>query len=164
MARKTVEQRFWEKVDKSGPNGCWNWTASTVFFGYGEIGIGGKKKKRAHRLSWELHNGKIPADRWVLHKCNNPACVNPDHLYLGTPKDNMQDKKRAGRQNLWGRKVPGVQGEKNHNAQLTEAKVRQLREEYKKEGVTFSDLERKYGFNHETIRRAVIGQTWKYIE
>lgn len=88
---ETIEGRFWRKVNKSGENGCWIWTANKSR-GYGLIST--KKyqsPKKAHRLSWEMHHGEIPEGLEVLHKCDNPSCVNPDHLFLGTQLDNIKD-------------------------------------------------------------------------
>lgn len=92
---RPVEVRFWEKVVK-GP-GCWSWTSSTSEKGgYGFLSDRGEKVY-AHRLSWELHRGPIPVGLWVLHSCDNPPCCNPEHLFLGTRTDNMQDAARKGR-------------------------------------------------------------------
>lgn len=76
--------------------GCWVWTGSKDIDGYGSL-RDGHKIKRAHRVSWEIHNGPIPEGLAVLHKCNNPSCVNPEHLKLGDHTENMQDRKRNGR-------------------------------------------------------------------
>jgi hypothetical protein len=100
MNRKTrpMEERFWEKVRKSDQ--CWEWIASKTRNGYGFFHRGGRvdrKPIRAHRLSWELHNGPIPDGLWVLHKCDNPCCVRPDHLFIGTRSDNMKDCAAKGR-------------------------------------------------------------------
>lgn len=78
---------FWKKVKKTRT--CWEWTAKKVY-GYGYLGLNGKSI-RAHRFSWELANGKIPPELFVLHKCDNRKCVKPSHLFLGTQKDNIQD-------------------------------------------------------------------------
>ena len=96
--------RFWEKVNKHGPipanhpdlGLCWLWTAHTADFGYGRMHIVGGPA-RTHRISWELHNGPIPAGMLVLHHCDNPPCVNPAHLFLGTAGDNMRDMVAKGR-------------------------------------------------------------------
>ena len=95
MAR-SLKERFWEKVDKTG--NCWIWTAACMTNGYGQI-WDGSKDRGAHRISWILHNGPIPNNLHVLHKCDNPPCVRPDHLFLGTPIDNMLDAKAKGRLN-----------------------------------------------------------------
>ena len=87
--------RFWKKVNKKAGNSCWEWTACKAG-GYGQIYVRGKLVY-AHRLSWVWANGKIPKGLFVLHKCDNRVCVNPDHLFLGTNKDNMQDCVRKGR-------------------------------------------------------------------
>lgn len=89
--RVPIEKRFWGKVNKT--KNCWLWTARVNDFGYGVIGAGGEKNGwlRAHRVAWELTFGKIPAGLYVLHNCDNPACVNPGHLHLGTLKDNSRE-------------------------------------------------------------------------
>ena len=102
-------QRFWDKVNKNAPNGCWNWTATTVTrtgtVYYGRFSLNGKVVI-AHRVAWELENGPIPEKMLVLHKCDNGLCVNPDHLFLGTQRDNMLDMYKKGRgKGMLGRKM-----------------------------------------------------------
>ena len=92
--RKTPEHRFWQKVDKT--DGCWEWTGSKKRRGYVEFFADGKTCL-AHRWSYEAHNGPIPPGLFVCHKCDNPCCVRPDHLFVGTAKDNMQDCSKKGR-------------------------------------------------------------------
>lgn len=98
---KSIEERFWEKVNRT--DGCWLWTASTRDKGYGAFSYrkdGRQIQDRAHRFSWVLHNGPIPPGLWVLHNCpdgDNPACVNPAHLWLGTSDDNIRDMNAKGR-------------------------------------------------------------------
>lgn len=84
---------FWRQVDTSG-DGCWEWQGYRLPRGYGHFA-----SSSAHRRSWELTNGPIPEGRWVLHHCDNPPCVRPDHLYAGTASDNAQDRERRGRGN-----------------------------------------------------------------
>ena len=92
---KTLEERFWSKVDKSGD--CWIWTAYKRPDGYGQFGFEGTQHK-AHRVSWVLANGTIPEGLHVLHRCDVRECVNPEHLFLGTNTDNMRDMIEKGRQ------------------------------------------------------------------
>lgn len=95
MLQRQVD-RFWSKVDRSGgPNACWNWTAYRGRHGYGMFKAGGPGRNcapvRAHRFSYEMANGPVPADLVVLHACDNKACVNPAHLSVGTQSDNARD-------------------------------------------------------------------------
>lgn len=95
-----LAQRFEKYAHRSSETGCWHWTGDRLPKGYGILVVraSGKDKKRlAHRLSWELAHGPIPDGLFVCHACDNPSCVNPDHLWLGTPKDNAQDMVRKGR-------------------------------------------------------------------
>src|SRR2546422_11309402 len=92
LARKPLEERFWAKVQKLPNDGCWIWTAHTNEHGYGRLSIKRGVVERAHRISWRLHFGSIPDGLCVLHKCDNPPCIRPDHLFLGTKTDNSVDR------------------------------------------------------------------------
>lgn len=95
---KTLDQRFWEKVEKNGPSLCWEWRAVKDRYGYGRFCLGvDQRGALAHRTAWFVKYGEIPHGKSVLHKCDNPACVNPEHLYLGTQLENMRDMLQKGR-------------------------------------------------------------------
>jgi len=103
-----LQVRFWSFVNKT--DGCWIWTGSTNKKGYGQMSQGkrGLRPLHVHRVSWEIHNGQIPDDQCVLHRCDNPACVRPDHLFLGTEKENTRDMMSKERGH-WQRNAPRKQ-------------------------------------------------------
>lgn len=153
-------ERFWAKVNKRGPDDCWEWTAGCSR-GYGQIGEGGRRGKMlyAHRVSYELHNGPIPIGEGyhgtcVCHTCDNPPCVNPSHLFLGTIADDTRDMVEKGRQ---------ARGEKNGRAKLTEKEVEEIRRGYVRYSRTHgqSALARKYGVNPTAIGFIIRGEHWK---
>jgi hypothetical protein len=161
-------ERFWSKVDTSGE--CWEWTAGCVA-GYGRINIntnGINKEVGAHRVSYELHYGTIPEGLLVCHHCDNPRCVRPDHLFLGTPADNSKDAARKGRM-LAGDRHPSrlrpetrPRGENNTNAKLTDEKVRAIRERHSA-GVYIKALAREYGVDKKAIQNIVRRITWRHV-
>jgi hypothetical protein len=148
--------RFWERVEKTQT--CWNWIGAKQTGGYGHFYLGtvnGKKVKRlAHRYSYELHNGPIPAGMDVLHKCDNPGCVNPEHLFLGTQATNDADRDAKGRQ---------ARGSEHGMAKLTEAQVREMRAAYAAGGVTYKELGQKYGVSGAQAHCAIAGVWWKHL-
>ena len=160
MVHKTIPliDRFWSRVDKSGD--CWVWTAATTNGGYGVIRDTGRNGKiiRAHRLSWELHNGPIPAGIEVCHRCDNPPCVNPAHLFLGTHQDNVTDTVNKGRAS-----GGGPRGALHHQAKLTEAQVLDIRAVYAAGAASQRQLARKYNVDRGTIQHIVKRMVWTHI-
>lgn len=158
----SLEDRFWEKVEVAGPDECWEWQAYKDGCGYGQIfreKIGGiRHNDRAHRISWELHNGPIPADLQVLHTCDNPPCCNPAHLWLGTPADNAADREEKGRGNRG-----HVWGEGHGQSKLTEDQVLEIRMLYATGGITHQALANRHGVTREAISRIMQGRTWSYL-
>lgn len=155
-----LEERFWERVRKTDT--CWLWTGRKNDQGYGMVRVG-KQRKYAHRYSWEIHNGPIPASEGyhgtcVLHRCDTPACVRPEHLFLGTHAENMLDKKTKGRCNTGDRPVAAL-GEANHNAKLNVESVREIRRLHQA-GESFSSLARRFMVSGPTIAKVVRGHTW----
>lgn len=153
------KDRFWGKVRKS--DGCWEWTGATTT-GYGSMGNGQGRTELAHRISWRLHFGPIPAGICVCHHCDNPPCVRPDHLFLGTHSDNQRDAGRKGRTTL--QRYPELtRGEAHPRAKLTEAMVREIRRAVSG-GESGNALARKLGFDPSTIHHVVRRRRWKHVD
>jgi len=148
--------RFWAKVDKT--DDCWNWTAGSrnPQHGYGEFKWQGKNYI-ATRFMWLLTYGSDPGNFWVLHRCDNPRCVRPEHLFLGTPKDNMVDKASKKRGNA-------PRGEKHGRVKLNADIVRAIRNEYASGHVSLSQLSHKYGVVFQQIHAIVTRRYWKHID
>jgi len=153
---KSLEERFWPKVDIRGPDECWEWLAGKMGEGYGVITQGryDEGKRRAHRVAWELTFGPIPDGLHVCHHCDNPGCINPAHLFLGNDAENMADSVRKGR---------SARGERNRHAKLTEEQVISIREEHARGNVTHMELAGKYGVTFGNIGYIVRRETWRHI-
>ncbi len=152
-----LSERFWERVDRaSTADGCWTWTG-TLSGGYGCIYTDGKQR-RATWVSWLLHYGEPPEGMFLLHRCDNPPCVRPDHLFLGTQKDNNQDMWAKGRG-----KLVHYQGGQHGRATMTEEQVAALRERYRQGGITQRALARETGIPRGTIQHMLSGATWKNV-
>lgn len=151
--------RFWAKVDRRKDDECWPWTGSLSFVttGYGQMGGPGRRPLKTHRVSWELHFGPIPADLHVLHRCDNPPCVNPSHLFLGTDADNMADMVAKGRA---GGKI--FHGEANAAARLTAQQVRELRRRVEN-GETQRSMAKEFGISTRTVNLIVLRKAWKHV-
>lgn len=152
--RESLHDRFWAKVDTSkGENSCWEWQAFKNQDGYGIIGIGGKKCRSTHRVSYELNVGVIPSDLQVLHRCDNRACCNPKHLFLGTQEENIRDMIEKGR-NVYHK------GEKAPGAKLLQKEVNEIRASYSGVRGQKQALAKKYGVRIQTIINVINNVTW----
>jgi len=155
--RISLEDRFWAKVNKKSSGTCWEWTATLNAKGYGLFGIEGRMRL-AHRISWFLNSAKHPGALSVLHKCDNPRCVNPEHLFLGTQADNMKDMDKKGR-----RINPIVIGSKNPFSKLTEPSVRVIKRclQIRVKGNFLAKLFRVGKTNISQISN---NHTWKHVK
>ena len=157
---RPIEERFFDKVNKDAPNGCWEWTASLYPDGYGSIYDNViKTNDRAHRVSWVIHNGNIPQhDSYhgmcVCHSCDNRKCVNPDHLFLATNKQNQHDMYAKGRE-------VKARGESISHSKLNELKVRIIRIYYPT--LSQKSLASIFKVSKTTIHCLVNRKTWAHI-
>lgn len=155
-ARKAhaVAERFWRKVRKT--ESCWFWTDSLDANGYGRISVGGRKGRPelAHRISYEINVGPIPGGMGVLHSCDTPSCVRPDHLSLGTQLDNMADCARKGR---------NTRGEKAATAKVTEEQVVEMRRRFADGERNFNAIGKEYGISGTAANDIINRRRWKHI-
>lgn len=193
ITQKDID-RFWGHVDKTSSTTfynnerCWEWTARRMPRGYGVTYMGGKTEL-AHRVAWTIANGEIHDGLFVLHRCDNPPCCNPSHLFLGTDQDNVDDMMRKGRGNYeaisgdrsWlrlhpekvarGDKHPShlhpekmARGEDSGTSKLTWEQVREIRRRYKRWGIggdSTTTLAKEFGVGDVTIWQIVNNKTWK---
>ncbi|OUE39401.1 hypothetical protein BZY94_30960 [Burkholderia territorii] len=154
-----IRARFFSKVDVRSDEDCWNWIACTDDSGYGLIRI--KQKKRAHRISYEIHNGELTDGAHVLHRCDNRLCVNPKHLFLGTNADNVADKVNKGRQAKGGAIGTRMCGERQGSAKLNSQKVAEIFR-LRLLGTTLREIAEIVGVRSEaTISDVLNGKTWR---
>lgn len=158
------EERFMEKVLKEpGPDGCWLWQGFIFPRGYGSFRYRRNGSNRAHRFAYEHFVGPIPKGLFVLHRCDVRHCVNPDHLFLGTQKDNIADMLAKGRGPERVRQgFTLYQGADHPSAKLNDDAVREIRR-LLSEGQTIAGLARKYGVSTPVIRSIMLNLTWKHV-
>ena len=148
----SVNDRFWAKVQKT--TNCWIWLASKDIKGYGWFGINSKNVVKAHRFSYELHKGKIPKGIFVCHSCDNPHCVRPNHLWLGTNDDNVQDMVKKMRHTF---------GERNAMAKLTEKNVMKIKKLLHTGEYTGRQIAKLFNVSGVIISQIKHGTRWKYL-
>lgn len=177
---RAMRRRFWSKVDESGgPDACWLWTRQRTAKGYGIFSWSRQEPRRAHRVAWELVNGPIPDGLNALHRCDNPPCVNPSHLWLGTTADNNADMTAKGRARRNGNTVlTAARGERHSSrthpesvlrgsahwkTKLTEDDVREIRRVVGAGEVRQAELARRYGVTRTAISLIIRGVSWKHL-
>ena len=142
--------RFFEKIERIPETGCWIWMSSLDAYGYGALGVNSRPVK-AHRFSWKIHFGD-PGHWHVLHRCDIPCCVNPNHLFLGLHDINMADMREKGR-------AKGHPGEDNVKAKLSREQVEVVRDLLSK-GHSCNSIAKSLGVVHSTISRIKRGEGW----
>lgn len=145
-----LEERFWSRTAKGEPDACWLFTGSPNDGGYFQIS---RSRMMAHRFSYELHHGPIPDGAFVCHSCDNPACVNPAHLFIGTAAENSADMARKGR---------AAKGEQNGSAKLTAEQVREIRAAWAA-GETQTSIAKRYSVRQTMVSQIVLHQAWKHL-
>jgi hypothetical protein len=158
---------FYRSFEINLISGCWEWKALRNEDGYGHFpsGIRNGKNTKSHQASWLIYNGEIPKGMCVCHKCDNPSCVNPDHLFLGTYKDNNDDKMMKGRHRtrvFYGAEHP-QRGENSPHHKLSEDNVKEIRK-LRTEGYTLRALAKKFGITHGVVNNILQGRKWSWLK
>lgn len=152
MRKKRSEQpleHFWNNVARTET--CWNWTAGLTYKGYGFLTLD-RKQFRAHRYSYELHNGPIPKGMLICHRCDNRRCVRPDHLFLGTTQDNTADRHNKGRTLV-------IRGENHWRSRVDEKAVRDMRSRR----LRLAEFASLYDLTKESVRAIQRRKSWKHV-
>lgn len=161
-----ILERYWPKIDLSDLDGCWPWMAGRLHWGHGAFTINAKME-RAHRVMWVLHYGEIPQGLCVCHQCDNPPCCNPNHLFLGTHRENMADRNAKGRTASGDRSGSALhpevhQGERHWKTRLKEVDIREIRA--LRGQIRQIDLASRFGVDQGQISAIQLGKAWKHIK
>ncbi len=151
-----IDRKFWQYIDVRVPMECWNWMRYKLPSGYGMVSMNGKVEY-THRVSYIICIGEIPKGLSVLHRCDNPSCCNPNHLFLGTQTENLDDMTKKGR-----RRYRAHRGSENGSAKLNESLVIEIRSKYKN-GARISKLAKEYRVNNSTIWCITTNRHWKNV-
>lgn len=172
MIAPELQARFWPNVNKApgqGPRGdCWLWAGGRDSYGYGTFCVPVSRKVKAHRTIWNLEHGDIPKGLCVLHRCDTPACVNPQHLFLGTDADNMADRDAKGRTAKGDRSGSRMhpekvcRGEAVNTAKLTSQKVLRIRELIDA-GMSLTGIGLEFGITKNSVWKIKTGINWKHV-
>ncbi len=154
-----LARRLGKAIEVNPKSGCWEWQQSHNGIGYGTLTIN-KKRKYAHRLAFELVCGSIPSGLMLCHKCDNPSCINPEHLFLGTQTENMKDCSIKGRLKPY---KLGFPGEKNPSAKLNEEKVSIIKERLRS-GELQSSIANYFGVTQSVISEIKRGKLWALVK
>lgn len=150
--QESAENRFWKFVKKT--EDCWLWTGTITYRGHGRFRDGSSRNMGAHRFSWELHFGSIPEGLFVCHKCDNPPCVNPNHLFLGTHADNMEDMRKKHR---------AAHGENHGTNKLLEKDIYAIRDKLSEGVFTIAEVAKLYGVSPSLVSKISQGRIWRHL-
>ena len=152
--KRDIMERFNEKYVVNGETGCWEWTAYRNPNGYGRFYISSTNRNMTiHRFAYEVFKGPILPGQYVLHQCDNPICCNPDHLFLGTHQDNMQDMVNKGR---------ATHGSNHYNSKLTEQQIVEIRI-LRSQGLSFQQIANQFNVHRVTIWKTLNGG-WSHVK
>ena len=152
-SRSEFESRFWSKTDRTA-EGCWQWNGYKLPHEYGTFAVARCQMRLAHRVAWELTNGEIPEGMRVIHSCDNPSCVNPEHLRLGTAKDNTRDMLTKWRH---------AHGERHPKTALTEEQVLAIRSLRMSSDLSYAKIGNRFGVSATSVYKIVRRTRWVHI-